>query len=101
MFSGKEEHEIAIEQARQYIERWRKAIPSGQLELGGFFGRAVIDKILAQPGCVGLRFYYARLEDGPQTIVLVGADEKGNDLWQGTIAEKAWPCPPFCPPPPD
>lgn len=95
MFTGREPHEISADKAKEYIRGWRAKAAPGQMR-GGFFGREVLDRMLAQPGCVGLRIYHARHERGHDTFVLVGADADGNDLWKGTVAEEAAPCPPFC-----
>jgi hypothetical protein len=43
-------------------------------------GRTIIDQILAQPGCVGLRIFEAINEEGKKTLVYVGIDSKGNNL---------------------
>lgn len=99
-FAGAEKHEITKEEAQAYIERFQKkmmpkakAAPEGWK--GGSFDRAVIDKILAQPGCAQLRIYHALDEAGRQTFVLVGVDTAGKELI-GTYAEKIFLCPPFC-----
>ena len=97
MFTGKEPHEIAPEKAREYLRRWREKQPKDKMR-GGFFGRAVLDKMLAHPECVGVRIYHARHEKGHDTFVVVGADKDGRNLWDATIAEEAVPCPPFCDP---
>lgn len=36
--------------------------------------------LLSQKGCVGIRHYYARKDNGDRTLVLVGVDSKGHDL---------------------
>ena len=43
-------------------------------------GRNVIEKVLAQPGCVGIRFYNAYNEAGEKTLVYVGLDSAGKDI---------------------
>ena len=43
-------------------------------------GKNVIEQILAQPGCVALRYYNAIDETGKQTLVYAGVDEKGNTI---------------------
>lgn len=96
MFTGNEDHEIPAEKAKGYIRRWREGRGKGEVQ-GGFFGRAVLDRMLAQPGCVGLRIYHAKHEKGNATFVLVGTNADGQDLWQGTVAEEMLPCPPNCP----
>jgi hypothetical protein len=41
-------------------------------------GKNIIEQMLAQPGCVAIRFYNAINEYGRQTLVYCGLDEKGN-----------------------
>ena len=48
-------------------------------------GRNIIEQILAQPGCCGIRFYNAINEIGQKTLVYVGIDANGNDLIKRTI----------------
>ena len=95
MFNGKEDHEIPFATAQGLIRAWRSRARTGQHH-GGFFGRDVLEKILAQPGCVGVRFYHATHEKGHDTLVLLGVSADGKDLASGTIAEEARPCPPYC-----
>ena len=47
-------------------------------------GRSIIDQILSQPGCVGLRIFDAINEEGNKTLVYVGIDSKGNNLLEFT-----------------
>jgi hypothetical protein len=96
MFTGKEPHEIDAATARTYIRSWRERAAPGHTR-GGFFGREVLVKMLAQPACAGLRIYHARHEKGHDTFVVVAADADGRDLWQGTVAENMLTCPPYCP----
>jgi hypothetical protein len=77
---------------------------------GQFFGRDILTKILEQPDCMGIRFYYAINEEGQKTLVLVGADAKGASMWPSeavtgklkgggggnTGGDAAYPCPPWC-----
>jgi hypothetical protein len=97
-FTGNENHVVTLDQAIKYVQNF-KNFPTTPTTKGGFFGRNIFDKILAQPGCVGVRYYYAKKDDGSATIVLVGADNMGNDLTQGILGEELIPCPPFCPAP--
>lgn len=48
-------------------------------------GRNIIDQILAQPGCVGMRFYNAYNENGDKTLVYTGVDEFGKSLVKYTV----------------
>ena len=43
-------------------------------------GKDIILKTLAQPGCVGLRFYDAVNEFGKKTLVYVGIDSNGKNI---------------------
>lgn len=99
MFTGKEPHEISAEKAKELIKKWRDSKAKDEIR-GGFFGRAILDKMLAQAGVVGLRIYHAKHEKGGDTLVVVGTDADGRDRWQGTIAEELRPCPPNCDPDP-
>lgn len=63
---------------------------------GHFFGREILEKILAQEGCMGIRMYHARDERGQRQLVLVGATDDGNDMLEGTIADGSKFCPPDC-----
>jgi hypothetical protein len=97
MFTGGEARSITVEEARDLVRRWRER----QSALPGdptceFFGRDILDKILAQEGCVGLRVYHGRNAKGQHALVLVGADAEGNNLTD-VIGEEGWPCPPVCP----
>src|ERR1700722_12374944 len=75
--------EISHETAADFINAFDKAYPG---EGGAFgLGRNIIEKILAQPGCVGLRFHHALNEKGQKTLVYVGMDANGNDLAKQTM----------------
>jgi hypothetical protein len=47
-------------------------------------GKTIIDKMLAQPGCVGIRIVEAVNESGNKTLVYMGIDEKGNNILEYT-----------------
>jgi hypothetical protein len=84
-------HRISLDEAAAQSRRSR----DGQHK-GGLFLRAELDQLLAQPGCAGLRYYYGRKADGQDTLILVGVDEKGNDMEQGVLLEESFLCPPIC-----
>ncbi len=98
-YAGAEKHEVTADEAKAYIERYqKKMMPQGKEPegwKGGTFDRAIIDKILDQPGCVQLRFYYGLDEAGKQTLVVVGVDSAGKDII-GVYGEKIFNCPPIC-----
>ena len=90
-------HETKKDSALKYIHNYNASVidPATALK-GGAFHREVIDKILAQKNCVGIRIYFAKLDDAKPTFVVVGVDNNGDDLSEGIIAEAIIPCPPFC-----
>ena len=94
---GNEDHHITTEQAKALIQNYRRHAGPNDHKCG-FFGRAVLEQILAQPGCIGIRAYYARHEDGSNTLVLVGVDGAEKDMTAGTLAQNYQPCPPYCDP---
>ncbi len=95
-YTGNENHVITLDQAVKYIQNFKKS-PAAPTTKGGYFGKNIFDKILAQGGVVGIRYYYAAKDDGSPTLVLVGVDSTGNDMVQGILGEWATQCPPFCP----
>lgn len=89
-------HRIDLARAVQMVTRARDA---KLLPVHGWrFDAPIVREILDQKGAGGIRMYLAVGDDGGPTLVLVGTDAEGNDMAQGTIAEEAYPCPPFCPP---
>jgi hypothetical protein len=60
------------------------------------FPREVYDRLLAQPGCAGIRMYYGLDDQGKSAMVLVGVDKDGNDMVNGELDDVHYPCPPFC-----
>ncbi len=95
VFTGFEDHTIAIEEASDLTRNYRMSAGKGAIK-GGFFGRAAIEQVLSQEGAVGIRYYYAKENNGRPVLIMVGVDEYGKDLVDGFIAERSVPCPPFC-----
>jgi hypothetical protein len=94
-FPGAEKHEVLLSDAIKYVQNFRKNPKMIKIN-GGSLNRAIFDKILAQPDCDGIRYYYAQLDDSSSTLVLLGITANGSDLTKGTIAEATRPCPPYC-----
>ena len=75
--------EISHELAGTFVKAYEAAHPT---EARGYvLGRNIIDKILAQPGCAGMRFYYGLNEEGQKTLVYVGIDAEGKDIVKQTV----------------
>ncbi|HSC31674.1 MAG TPA: hypothetical protein VLD17_08110 [Gemmatimonadaceae bacterium] len=86
--------EISMDEARAMVRSYRRSAPP-DAERAGTYDRVHFDKILAQPGCVGIRFFHALHEDGSPTIVIIGIDEHGRPVAGGPI-QNHLPCPPNC-----
>jgi hypothetical protein len=72
--------EIGYELGAQMVKDYQVANPSDV----HFYtiGRNIIDQILAQPGCVGIKFYNAYNETGEKTLVYIGLDSNGKTILQ-------------------
>lgn len=77
--------EIGLELGSQFISAYRKANPADVASY--FVGRNIVEQILAQPGCVGLRMYNAYNEAGEKTLVYVGVSAEGNDMLEITTID--------------
>lgn len=84
-------HRIPLDEAIAQAKRYRAG-----MHQGGVFLRKELDELLAQSGCAALRFYYGRKADGADSLILVGVNEKGDDMTNGVLLEEHFFCPPFC-----
>lgn len=94
-FNGNEGDFITLREGSEMTKRYRNTIQPGEV-IGVFMGKEKIQAILDQSECKGIRFYFARNERNENTLVLVGADANQNDIVDGLIADKAYPCPQTC-----
>lgn len=60
-----------------------------------FFGKDILNQLLAQEGSMGIRIYFGQDEDGNRQLVLVGADSDENDMLD-LVADTSVPCPNYC-----
>lgn len=101
------DHKIALADARRFAAAGRRRMPDGAAAAGTHaaaasparafaFHRGAIDRVLAQPGCVGVRVYPAAHDDGSATWVLVGVNEAGSDMASGELLQDPIWCPPDC-----
>ncbi len=75
--------EISHELGAQMVKDFQVANPS---EVKSYYiGKNIISQILAQPGCVGIKFYNAYNEEGKKTLVYVGVDEFGKNIMEYTV----------------
>ena len=76
------DHELASNLVKSYYEKYPESFT------GVTIGRNIIEQILTQPGCVGMRFYDAINEQGQKTLVYVGVDASGKDMTKQVVVEK-------------
>ena len=82
-FTANVGEEIGLELGAQFISAYRNANP---LDVTSYYvGRNILEQVLAQPGCVGLRFYNAYNEAGEKTLVYVGVTAQGADMLNVTL----------------
>lgn len=93
-FTGKEKHFVSLVEASVLTKKYREKAGRGAVN-GVFFSRLIFEKIIAQESCIGVRNYFAALNDGTPTLVLVGVDGTGSDMIRGVLGDDAFPCPPF------
>lgn len=86
---------ITLEEAAQMTARYRATIQPGET-IAAAVSSQIINRILAQENCKGLRFYFAVDESGSQTLVTVGIDQNENDMTTGLIADNFGKCPSIC-----
>jgi hypothetical protein len=98
--TGKEAHSISLTAASELTSNYRASLSAEDSPIiGGYFGGEAISAILAQDGCVGIRYYYGLDESGTSpvpVIVIVGVDDNCNDMSDGLLAEMSVCCPPVC-----
>jgi hypothetical protein len=86
---------ITLDEATNYTSAYRKQ-SSPDAKLGGLFWKEFVQKLLDQPGCAAMRYYHGVNTDGKPVIVLVGVNDKGDDMTEGLLLEFSPFCPPFC-----
>ncbi|MCJ8164525.1 hypothetical protein MKJ04_06675 [Pontibacter sp. E15-1] len=96
-YNGSEGESISLEEAASYTANYRnqQSQDTGTVR-AHFFGREILQKILDQEGCVGIRMYYGLDDAGNKQLVLIGANADGEDQEEGTVADRSKVCPPDC-----
>jgi hypothetical protein len=94
-FTGNEGAIITLAEGSQMTANYRATINVGET-IGHAVGKNLVNAILNQTGCMGIRLYYAMNNKGEKQLVLVGIDANGDDLSQGVIVDYLGNCPPEC-----
>ena len=56
----------------------------------------VVEKIMKQPGCVGVRMYYGKPVSGKSRVVIVGYGKNGREIASSNFVGPDLMCPPMC-----
>jgi len=103
-FSVRTGNLIPLELAFKMIEAHKSATVNDPDAVHSiFFGKEKLQLLLDHPDAAGLRFHFAKYEDGSAKLVIFPADEYGENLHVQTHSgvESALdcgvPCPPYCP----
>jgi hypothetical protein len=105
-FDGSDSGPIALPIARQWVQNFKNQMSSPDEIRAHYFGRDIIDRLLSQPGCTGIRVYYALNDKNVKEVLIVGVDDKGDnqlpandklDAQDNVIADISFPCPSVCP----
>ncbi|MCH2225479.1 MAG: hypothetical protein MK066_11980 [Crocinitomicaceae bacterium] len=92
-FNGTEGGIITLSKGSSYTAEYR-AQNEGET-IAHFFGREVLERLLADESAMGIRVYYGiNPKTQAKELVLVGADAAENDLINGPIADLSLPSPP-------
>jgi hypothetical protein len=77
--------QISHELAAEFVLAYDKAHPD---DVKWFcMGKNILEQILAQPGCAGIRFYNGINENGQKTLVYVGMDSDGKDIIKRVVVQ--------------
>lgn len=87
---------ISKEEAKVFVDTFKKKYPN---EVTSFFAGSVnIEKILMQENCIGIRIYNGYdIITSKMNQVLIGVNDKEQDMEDGIIIERLFTCPPYCP----
>lgn len=89
-YKGDEPHDISLTEASSLTHNYKSAVSPGTIR-GIYYGKAALEGILSQKGCVGLRIYYGKKDSNEPTLVIVGVESSGDDFTGGKLAEYGIP----------
>lgn len=94
-FDGKEGEQITLAEGAAMTANYRNS-DAAFGATAHFMGKDIINNILGQAACVGIRVYYGLDDQGNKQLVFVGVTANQNDMTSGIVADRNKPCPPFC-----
>ena len=106
--NGSEGDPIELETALRWTQNYRAGLKTAEEHRAHFFGYQIIEEILKQESCVGIRIYYSLDDEGKRQLVIVGVNAQGDDILPlpggrseedgdgGIVADASLPCPTYC-----
>ena len=103
--NGSDAGPLDLKLAKSWVAKFKGSVGPDEIQ-SRYFGRDVIDQILAQQGCTGLRIYYAINDGGEKVLIISGVDSTGANMvptsptlvaGENTLADASLPCPGYCP----
>ena len=96
IFNGTEGGPMDLAVAQSWEHNWQKTHPNQPNAL--FYGREILEELLAKEGAMGIRFYPGYDEEGRLHLLLYSTDKNGNNLMDGglQVANFGYLCPPSC-----
>jgi len=70
--------DIGLEKGLEMIVSYKHTFP--ETAVCHYIGKNIIDKILAQPGCVGINFRKGLNATGTEHLIYTGVDANGKDI---------------------
>jgi hypothetical protein len=93
--AGYKNQSISFQEAKGLLKTYER-IAASDAVIAQYFGKDIVDKILAQPGCVGVRMYYGKHANGKPGVIFVGVDKNGKNIISNVLAGPVIICPPYC-----
>lgn len=75
--------EISLEEGIRMVNDFRETYPDSVP--GHYIGKDILEKILNQPGCIGINFRKGLNESGEEHLVYTGVDKDGRDILTYTV----------------
>lgn len=92
-FNGTEGALISQADAQAYTANYRNQNPNAII--AQYMGKDLIEDILGQQGCMGVRIYKGINADGQERFIFVGVDANENDMVDGVLVDASLPSPPY------
>jgi hypothetical protein len=101
-FNGNEGEMIDATIAQGWIDNYAKSVKPGETT-AVFYGFRKLSELLGQGTAIGVRIYFAKKDDGSNTVVLVAVTPEEKNIAKiagsksaGLVLDMGSPCPQYC-----